>query len=157
MAKLPAPPMTLTDAEAAALVLETVPRVMASIRREMRAARSSDLTVPQFRLLGFLARRDGASLSDAAEHLGLALPAASKQVQLLVDRGLVQRETSASDRRNLALRVSAAGRAEWKRARDESLRALARQLAALSRDEREHVRATMAALQRVFGAPEVAA
>ena len=60
--------------ECARQVLEIVPLVMAAIRTEIRTHRGSELSVPQFRVLIFLNRHAGASLSDIAEHLGLTLP-----------------------------------------------------------------------------------
>jgi DNA-binding MarR family transcriptional regulator len=145
------------DATALA-VLDTVPRVMSVIRREMRAARTTGLTIPQFRLLAFLARRAApATLSEAAEHLGLALPAASKQVNALVERGLVARASAARDRRNLALTATAEGRAEHRRAREATRAALAKRLSRLSAAERAAIEAAMPALARAFAPVEVPA
>ena len=63
-------------------ILDTVPVVMRMIRKELRKRGARVLTVPQFRTLAFVNRRKGASLSEAAEHIGLTLPS----VSTLVDR-----------------------------------------------------------------------
>ncbi|MBI4578561.1 MAG: MarR family transcriptional regulator, partial [Planctomycetes bacterium] len=70
-------------------LLATVPVVMRFIRHEMRRHRRGGVTVPQFRALVFVSNHADASLSAMAEHLGLSLPAASRLVQGLVQRGLM--------------------------------------------------------------------
>ena len=65
-------------------ILEAVPMVMLAIRTWMRSHRGSDLSVPQFRVLVYLHRHEGSSLSDIAEHVGLTLPSMSKMIDGLV-------------------------------------------------------------------------
>src|SRR5690348_2872032 len=60
----------MTPDALATLALETIPTVMRAIRTMMRAEGKKDLTVPQFRALGYIDRHRGASLKDVAEHLG---------------------------------------------------------------------------------------
>ena len=69
-----------SPAECARHVMETVPTLMRAIRKEMRSYREAGLSVPQFRLLIYLNRNEGVSLSDVAGHLGLSLPAMSRMV-----------------------------------------------------------------------------
>ena len=78
--------------ECARQILEIVPMVMRAIRTEIRSHRGSELSVPQFRVLIFLNRHEGASLSDIAEHLGLTLPSTSKMIDGLVARNMVTRQ-----------------------------------------------------------------
>ena len=84
--------------------------VMRTIRKEMRSHRESDLSVPQFRVMIYLNRNKGASLSDVADHLGLTLPAMSKMVGGLVDRNLVSRQINTGDRRYVILAPTELGR-----------------------------------------------
>ena len=93
--------MYTSPEECARQVLEAVPLVMLAIRTEMRRHRGSDLSVPQFRVLVYLNRHAGASLSDIAEHMGLTLPSMSKMIDGLVLRGLVLRRTNPADRRRV--------------------------------------------------------
>ena len=61
------------EAELASKLVEVIPLVMRAIRSHMRANRALDLSVPQYRALGFVVRHPGASLSQVAEHQGLTL------------------------------------------------------------------------------------
>src|SRR5665811_1134644 len=96
--------------ECARQILEAVPMVMAVIRTEIRSHRGSELSVPQFRVLIFLNRHKGASLSDIAEHLGLTPPSMSKMIDGLLARNMVTRQMHSEDRRCVALALTALGR-----------------------------------------------
>lgn len=136
--------------DCAALVLETVPLVMRSVRAEMRGSRAPDLSVPQFRALNFLYRCPGASLSDVADHVGITLPSMSKLVEKLVARGLVTRQDDPGDRRRVTLALTEPGRAELQAAREATQARLAQRLAALSPEQRAVVVEAMRALRSVF-------
>jgi DNA-binding MarR family transcriptional regulator len=142
--------MSPSPYKCAGQVLETVPLVMRAIRAEMRSHRTPDISVPQFRVLAFLKRREGASLSDVAEHIGLALPAMSKMVDGLVARRLVRRGTRADDRRRLTLSLTAPGRAMHESARAATQSSLAQRLAMLSPSDRARVAGAMGLVQRLF-------
>jgi DNA-binding MarR family transcriptional regulator len=139
--------------ECAALVMEVVPPVMRTIRVEMRQAGSQELTVPQLRTLLFLARRNGVSLSEVAEQIGLTMPSASRLVDLLVERGLVRRRTSAADRRRVTLAATPRGRTLMENVRVEAQARVARRLADLPPDSRAAVIRGLEALQSL--APSV--
>jgi DNA-binding MarR family transcriptional regulator len=139
----------LTD-ECTREILEVVPLIMRAIRAEMRSQRTPDVSMPQFRTLGFLSRHEGASLSDVAEHIGLTLPSMSKMIDGLVKRGLVSRETFPQDRRRVALKLTAQGRATWQSARQVTQAHLAQCLEALPASERAAVVSAMQALRPLF-------
>src|SRR5690349_2776005 len=105
----------------AALMMETVPSVMRTIRAEMRHRRPCDLSVPQFRALAFIRRHPGASLSDVAEHLGLTLPAASTLVDNLVARDLISRAPNPENRRRVTLTLTPPGQAAFAAAHADTL------------------------------------
>ncbi len=107
----------LTPEECAIEVMETVPFVMRFLRAEMRRQRSTDLSVPQFRALGFLSRYPGASLSDLAEHLGITKATASATVDRLVRRGLIDRIDDPQERRRLTLTLTDEGNLQLQQAR----------------------------------------
>ena len=73
-------------------LMDTAPKIMQSIRVEMRRGRGADLSVPQFRTLGFIQRYPDSSLSGLADHLGLTLPSVSKLVDGLVKQKLISRQ-----------------------------------------------------------------
>jgi DNA-binding MarR family transcriptional regulator len=142
--------MAASPAQCAREVLDTVPLIMRTIRAEMRSHRTPDLTVPQFRTLGFINRRPGVSLSDAAEHIGLTLPAMSKIVDGLVTRQLVIRQTHPEDRRRVTLSLTASGRAILQAALETTYACLAEVLQKLSETQRAAIVDAMRMLQPLF-------
>src|SRR5438876_76025 len=90
----------------AADILTGVPLIMRFIREEMRVRRRGQLSVPQFRALLFATLQEEPSVSGLAEHLGLSLPTASRLVDLLVRRGLMERKLVAKDRRRIRLSLT---------------------------------------------------
>lgn len=142
--------MSVSTDECTREILEVVPLIMRAIRAEMRSQRTPDVSMPQFRTLGFLSRHEGASLSDVAEHIGLTLPSMSKMIDGLVKRGLVSRETFPQDRRRVALKLTAQGRATWQSARQVTQAHLAQRLEALPASERAAVVSAMQALRPLF-------
>lgn len=132
------------------LLLTMVPRVMRIIRNEMRDNRPSDLSVPQFRTLGFLHRRGGASVSDVAGYLGLTLPTVSRMVDLLVKRGLVRREECPEDRRRVTLVVTETGWSVYGTALGQTQERLAKMLSPLSPDELGEVSRAMRLLEQTL-------
>jgi len=142
--------MSAPPSECAGQVLETVPVVMRAIRNEMRSHRGSDLSVPQFRVLVYLHRHEGASLSDVAEHMGLTLPSMSKMVDGLVARELVSRRVDPKDRRRVVLAPTALGRTTRQAAHKATESRLAERLAVLSAPERRNIIEAMQALKVIF-------
>lgn len=136
--------------ECAGQVLEAVPLVMAAIRTEMRSHRGSDLSVPQFRVLVYLHRHPGASLSDIAEHMGLTLPSMSKMIDGLVTRGLVARQLNPTDRRRVTLAPTTLGRRSMESAYQATESRLAARLTALSASDRRTVGKAMQVLATLF-------
>ena len=98
-----------TADQVAIAILETIPPAMRAIREQMRSGRAASLSVAQFRLLLFVRRHPGTSLSPLAEHLGTTLPAASQLVERLVRAGFVTREQHSEERRRVELRLTEVG------------------------------------------------
>ena len=78
--------MPISDDACARELFDTLPLGMRIIRQHMRRHRSG-LTVPQFRTLYYVSTSSGCSLSAAADFIGLSLPAMSRLVDWLVERG----------------------------------------------------------------------
>lgn len=131
----------------ASLVIETMLLGMRLIRSEMQARRPSHLTVPQFRTLAFLHRHQGASLSELADHLDLALPSTSRAVDHLVRNGLVVRETSPDDRRRIRLSHSEEGARMFQAAADAARARMRDVLNSLTPKERSQVTRGVGMLQ----------
>lgn len=136
--------------ECARQILEAVPMVMRAIRAEMRSHRGSDLSVPKFRVLIFLNRHEGASLSDIAEHLGLTLPSMSKMIDGLVTRNMVTRQMDLGDRRRVTLVLTALGRRAMESAYKATQSRLAGRLVVLPASERRIIIEAMQVLESIF-------
>ncbi len=142
--------MSETVEDSARQVLDVVPLVMRAIRTEFRKQRSSDLSVPQFRSLKFTKNNEGTSLSEMACHIGLTLPSMSKLVDGLVDRGLLQREGHAEDRRRICLKITPKGQELLEIANQRTHAYLAAQLSGLSEKELGTISAAMTILEDIF-------
>ena len=127
-----------------------IPTIMRFIRHQMRRHRHAELTIPQFRVLVFLSHSGDSTLSAAAEHVGLSLPAASRMVDLLVKRGLTTRRAQSRDRRRVSLALTRRGRAAFKAALRAAEKALAQSFQPLSRQELGQVVTAMRILNRVL-------
>ena len=137
--------------ECARQILEAVPMVMRAIRSEMRSHRGADLSVPKFRVLIFLNRHEGASLSVIAEHLGLTLPSMSKMIDGLVARNMVTRQMDPKDRRRVTLVLTALGRSSMQSAYKATESRLAERLVVLPAAERRVIIEAMQVLASIFG------
>ncbi len=142
--------MPASPDECARQVLETVPLIMRAIRVEMRSHRTPEISVPQFRTLAFLNNHEGASLSAAAEFIGLTLPSMSKMVDGLVARSLVTRQTHPDDRRRMTLALTTRGRSIYQSAHEATQACLADRLATLPAPERLAIAQAMEALRPLF-------
>jgi MarR family transcriptional regulator for hemolysin len=132
-------------------VLETVPLIVRFIRLQMRRHRIAGLSVPQFRVLLFLSRYRGSSLSAVADHVGISLPSVSRMADNLVNRGLLVRQPRQDDRRGVSLSVTARGEKAVKAAHKATQAELELQLDTLDGGQRKMIYRTMRMLQPVFG------
>lgn len=161
MQKMQVANMSATPERSAEALLDTVPLVMRTIRQLMREQSSAELSVPQFRALGFVHRHPETSVTAVAEHLGLSPAATSRLVDALVARGFVERQASAIDRRYVTLRLSAQGITVRENARRYTAEQLAARVGEMSDADRATVVAALESLRQVFGGasfePELAA
>lgn len=130
-------------------MLSTVFPILRAFRREMRRQRP-DLSEPQFRTMGFLYYRKGASLSDVASHLGLTLPTMSKMVDGLVKREFVAREEDPNDRRRVILRMTDPGKSAFETAKRQTSARLAEMLKTLTPDEQAAIVSALRLIRPVF-------
>ena len=134
-------------------ILETVPGVMRHVRSEMRRGAGETLSVPQFRVLAFLGRNPGASLSAMAGFVGVTVPTASAAVERLVRRGLVTRRGDPRERRRVQLGLTPAGTSLLRRAGAGARARIAARLAALPTAERVALARGLELLRDALGAP----
>ncbi len=142
---------------AAQQVLDAVPLVMRTIRGQLRSHRRADISVPQFRAMGYIDRNEGASLSDLACHIGLTLPSMSKLVDGLVSRKLVTRTSDHADRRRICLSLTPLGREELQAAHRFTEKYLADQMSGLSEADLQAIAHSMDVLKRLFNQENQAA
>lgn len=135
---------------AAQQVLDAVPMVMRTIRAQLRLHRRADISVPQFRAMGYLDHNEGASLSDLAVQVGLTLPSMSKLVDGLVSRKLVTRIPDPADRRRICLSLTPLGREELKAAYQFTEKYLTDRLSLLSEGDLKAVARAMQVLKALF-------
>lgn len=69
------------------------------------------LTVTEWRVIAILGRHPGTTATEVAQRSAMDKVAISRSVKRLLERGLIQREADAGDRRSRRLKLSAAGAA----------------------------------------------
>jgi len=144
--------MAVDPEDSARTLLEVVPVIMQDIRSEMRSRRSSELTVPQFRVLAFVNRNEGPSLWEVAHHMGLTPSTTSRLVDGLIARGLMARIDNPADRRRLQLTVTDRGATILKASTQGTVAYLADMLGRVDADNREIVDKAMEVLRTIFAA-----
>jgi DNA-binding MarR family transcriptional regulator len=103
-----------------------------------------DLSITHIRLLHLLCGPlPEASLKTLADEIGLSLPAVSRSVDALVQRGLVTRTENAEDRRAKAVRPTAEARALVDRLAELRVAGLSDFVATLSARERRRLQAAL--------------
>jgi DNA-binding MarR family transcriptional regulator len=143
-------PTDITAESCARDVMETIPLVMRFLRAEIRSRRAPSLSVPQFRVLAFLRREPGASLSHVAEHLGVARSTASAVVDRLVRRNLVRRAEHPQERRSVVLSLTTTGARQFAQARNAACATVAEVLAHLSAADLRSITAGLHILGSAF-------
>jgi DNA-binding MarR family transcriptional regulator len=131
-------------------LMDTTPKIMQSIRAEMRSGHGADLTIPQFRTLRFIQRNPDSCLSSLADHLGLTLPSVSKLVDGLVKQELISRQEAIIDRRKITLVLTRNGESIVNAARANAQANIAKILRCLSPDELKVIHQAMVFLHPLF-------
>lgn len=100
--------MTAEQSHAWISLITTAELLPAALDAQLQ--RDAHLTHYEYMLLGTLQRSGAMRLSDLAAATNATLPRASKVVSRLRERGLVERSTSADDRRSVEIRITGEGR-----------------------------------------------
>jgi DNA-binding MarR family transcriptional regulator len=90
-------------------VMDTVPLLARYIGAEMRRSGNLQVSMPQLKVLAFISRNPGTSLTSAAEDLAVTAATASNLVDRLVKRGYVKREEDPNERRKVLLSLTESG------------------------------------------------
>jgi DNA-binding MarR family transcriptional regulator len=111
-----------------------------------------DITHMDGKVLGYFQRHPGATQSDLAQHSGRDKAQLARLIKGLRDRGLLDAEVDAVDRRQVRLSLTGDGRAVQRALRKQALSVGAQAVAGLSADE---YRLLCGLLRRVQGNLEV--
>ena len=139
-----------TAEESAQALLAILPRINQIMIAELRRDHGEDTTMPQFRVLGYLAEEGSLILTDIARRRHVSLAAASVIVQALVERGWIMRTPDPDDRRQIHLQLTDAGRQQYEQVNQRMLANLIPLMALLSDDEITAVKTALHALERVL-------
>jgi DNA-binding MarR family transcriptional regulator len=119
--------------------------------RAAAAPDAEELSLAQYHLLGPLADGETSGLRALAERAGVAPPTATRMIDGLEDRGYVERERCAADRRSVDIRLTESGGAAVARKRTMLAERRAEVFADFSEAER---RDAARLLERLAGAVE---
>lgn len=136
-------------ADAAGDSLELIHAVMHLVRsQQYQVLRDGahGVTHMDSKVLGFFSRHAGATLSDLAQHSGRDKAQLARLVAGLRERGLLQGEADAADRRSVQLSLTAAGAVVQRTLKQQARRLATKAEAGLSAAERAQLHAL---LQRV--------
>ncbi len=125
---------------------------MRALRAEIRHRRPGELSLPQFRTLVFLREHPGSSLTELADQLGLLPSSASKIIDVLVGRGLADRQIDPTDRRRTILSITEAGQTEFTGVCATLQHLLTERLSALPAERCQAIRDAMRDLHLLFTA-----
>ena len=118
--------------------------LLGSNREFFQALEASGISISQLKCLGLLSNADGpVSLGHVSEVIGISLPAVSRGVDGLVQRGEVKRAEDPSDRRSKLLRVTPRGRATFAHLIEIRAAGVARFVEALEPHERDALGAAL--------------
>lgn len=142
-------PTLTTTAELSAQLRVAVMR----LARRLRSERSAPgVTLTQLAVLGTLERHGPLTPRELADHEKVQPPSMTRVVAALEEAGLVARTPHPSDRRQVLVAATPAALTMLREDRRRRDAWLSPRLAALSREERETLRAAVAILERVASA-----
>ena len=144
---------TWTPEEATRELLAVLPLLNRIVAAEVRREAGADTTMPQYRVLSHLAAGP-MTLSTLAKQRRVSLQSMSELVQVLVERGWIERTPDLRDRRQHLLHLTDQGRSHYERAQDNTLQRLVPLLSALSPAELAAIQTAIPALRRVLAHDE---
>ena len=129
-------------------LLHVTMQMMRSIAREMR--RSPHAMAPAQVASLMRLKQAPAAMSELARHLGVSVPTVSRSINVLVDRGWVERWDDPGDRRQTIVRLTPEGRRVTAAMKRQSEKHVASLLAPLTPQQRVQVMTTLDVLKDVL-------
>jgi DNA-binding MarR family transcriptional regulator len=142
-----------TAEETARALLAVLPFINRIMAAELRHEAGEDTTMPQYRVLDYLSA-EPLTLSEIARLRRVSLQSAGELVQGLVDRGWITRVPDPTDRRQMKLHLTEAGRQQYLRASNRMLEHLVPFMEMLTDEEIAAVQIALPALRRVLAREE---
>jgi len=128
------------------LMIDVIPKVMQSIRVEMRECRGDKLSVPQFRLLAAI-NQGIIKNKELGERLGVSEAAISRMLDLLSNEGLIKKGTSKIDRRQSVITLTKDGQKLFKTIKEDATDKMAQKLNSLDSADLEALLKALILLQ----------
>jgi DNA-binding MarR family transcriptional regulator len=138
-----------SDADLAVTLRISVSRLARRLRTERTASGLPELSDTQFAALAALVRRGAMTPGELAAHEKVQPPSMTRVIAVLEERGLMARAPHPTDKRQVALTATAAGRSLVEQVRRLREAWLARRLAELSAQERSVLRAAAPVLDKL--------
>jgi DNA-binding MarR family transcriptional regulator len=138
-----------SDTDLAVTLRIAVSRLARRIRAERAAKGLPELSGTQFAALAALARQAGMTPGELAAHEKVQPPSMTRVIAVLEERGLLARAPHPTDKRQVILTATAAGRSLVGQVRRLREAWLARRLAELSAQERSVLRAAAPVLDKL--------
>ena len=138
-----------TSLSTAQHLLSVLPLFNQLMAVELRQETGDDTSMPQFRVLSYLAEAP-LTMSAIARKRHVSFQSAGELVQALVQRGWVIRMPDPSDRRQSLLHLTEKGLAQYERAQHQMLERLASFLDQLAEDEKTTIQQALLSLHRVL-------
>lgn len=135
-------------------LLELVHTVMHQVRSQQYQAlrgEAHELTHMESKVLGYFGRHPGATQSDLVAHSGRDKAQLARLVKSLRERGLLDGEADAADRRNLRLALTGDGQALQRALQQRTRQVASRAVAGFSAAEREQLRGLLQRLRDNLG------
>ncbi len=121
-------------------VVHTLMHRYRALRQRSLRGLPHELTHMDMKVLGFFGRHPGATQSDLAQHSGRDKAQLARLVKGLRERGLLDAQADADDRRNLRLRLTAEGETLQRTLQLQGQRLGVQAVAGLSAAERDQLR-----------------
>jgi DNA-binding MarR family transcriptional regulator len=142
-------------ADAAVDAVLTASRLLVAISARSFAEVENMLTLPQFRMLVVLDRGDAMNISRLGEHLDVIPSTAMRMVDRLAAAGMVSREASTANRREVLVALTPEGRRVVGKVTRRRRRELARIVQALAPAEQRKLVSALSAFTAAGGEPAV--
>lgn len=130
--------------------IETIPKAMWAIKREMRSQASIELTVPQFRILAHIFNHVASNVGHLSKHHGVNTASMSRMVDVLVKRGLITRKHDKTDRRQIQLLLSKKGATQFNALRTAALLEFETRFSILTAEEKQTLSQGLDILGKLF-------